>query len=767
MYPHELTYGVFDAATLEQPLPNPILWVWQVHAKAAKVFASLIDGGSALNSKANETRYLLRSMAPRPDVVVGDETLQRGDVVQLLDYTWRRVAGKSEIIFVILKLAIRSREYSNQIDNIPRQNLLPYPHDHATSMLATAGTDSRGSCSTVDETREAVDAPPIGRPAAHTAEGPPRTPLSSPLDGFNGVRSRPLYPNLDSPPNDETSSDPPVSSTFTKEPPMELRRQPCDGVSSYATPNTTGSGPVPMEGRSTTVRSAPYPPQYRQSGPIARRVDGQFIEIKNLTSFLGRWVVKGRFINKGEPRTYSNQRGEGKLWSCELVDSPDEGGTIRCTFFNKAVDKFYSLITENHVYIVSRGTLKPANRKFNSGAHPFELQLGEDAEIQWVASDDPTIPTKPPVTVVPISDVASLPKQTSVSICGIVMQISEISEINTRSTGQPRAKRELSILDDSNVSIDVTLWGNKTSLLDGIYASDHPVVLIEHARVDEYNGRKLSSVAQTQIQVNPECPEARRIAQWFLKQERSSYTSLTNASWANETRPAERVTIAELRQRALDAPESELEDRGRWFSCQATLVTIDRDRQFYWVACPGCGKKVLPSNSLELGVNAPDPLAPYDASSEVYVCPSCTKQVETPVRKYLLNLEIADVTGSLRCTAMGDRGHLIMGPVTADTLAQLQAAGYDPSVHQRYEDFFLQRLRREYVFKIQAKSETYRDETRVRYRVFGLDPINAVIATDAPQGPNGIATCRATLIKEAKRALDTIYAWIPRHSLTL
>lgn len=237
-------------------------------------------------------------------------------------------------------------------------------------------------------------------------------------------------------------------------------------------------GPFPGDTKSS-VRVAPYPPQYRQSGPIARRIDGQFLEIKNLTSFLGRWVVKGRFINKGEPRTYSNQRGEGKLWSCELVDGPSEESTIRCTFFNKAVDIFYPVIKENHVYTVSHGTLKPANRKFNSGAHPFELHLGEDADIQWVASDDPTIPLKPQAPVTPIAELAALPKQTSVSICGVLLHVSDLSEVITRSTGQPRAKREFSVLDDSNVAIDVTLWGSKAHLLDNVVASDHPVLLIE------------------------------------------------------------------------------------------------------------------------------------------------------------------------------------------------------------------------------------------------------------------------------------------------
>lgn len=173
-YPNELTFGVFDAATSEQLVSNPILWVWQVHAKAGKVFASLIDGGSVLNDKGDNVRFLLRSMGPRPDVVVGGDTLQRGDVVQLLDYTWRRVAGKTEIIFVILKMAIVSRAYSAKIENVPRTNLFPYPHDRAAA--------ARKHSNPLEQGTALSDTTP-----------------SAPLPAFN-IRNRPLYPNLDSQP---------------------------------------------------------------------------------------------------------------------------------------------------------------------------------------------------------------------------------------------------------------------------------------------------------------------------------------------------------------------------------------------------------------------------------------------------------------------------------------------------------------------------------------------------------------------------------------
>lgn len=45
--------------------------------------------------------------------------------------------------------------------------------------------------------------------------------------------------------------------------------------------------------------------------------------------------------NKGDVKTWSNSRGEGKLFSMDLLD---DSGEIRMTGFNNAVDTFYDMI---------------------------------------------------------------------------------------------------------------------------------------------------------------------------------------------------------------------------------------------------------------------------------------------------------------------------------------------------------------------------------------------------------------------------------------
>jgi len=59
-----------------------------------------------------------------------------------------------------------------------------------------------------------------------------------------------------------------------------------------------------------------------------------------------RWTIRGRVTQKSNIRTWSNSRGEGKLFNFTVVD---ESGEIRATAFQAECEKFYNLIDVNKV----------------------------------------------------------------------------------------------------------------------------------------------------------------------------------------------------------------------------------------------------------------------------------------------------------------------------------------------------------------------------------------------------------------------------------
>ena len=67
------------------------------------------------------------------------------------------------------------------------------------------------------------------------------------------------------------------------------------------------------------------------------------VPISALNPYMSKWTIKARVTAKSETRTYTNARGEGKVFSFDLLDA--ENGEIRASCFNRDVDTFYDTIT--------------------------------------------------------------------------------------------------------------------------------------------------------------------------------------------------------------------------------------------------------------------------------------------------------------------------------------------------------------------------------------------------------------------------------------
>jgi len=79
-----------------------------------------------------------------------------------------------------------------------------------------------------------------------------------------------------------------------------------------------------------------------------------------LNPYSNHWTIKARITQKSEIKTWSNQRGEGKLFNVTLMD---ETGGIRGTGFNSAADKLYDKFKEGKVYYISKARVNLAKKK--------------------------------------------------------------------------------------------------------------------------------------------------------------------------------------------------------------------------------------------------------------------------------------------------------------------------------------------------------------------------------------------------------------------
>lgn len=92
----------------------------------------------------------------------------------------------------------------------------------------------------------------------------------------------------------------------------------------------------------STTNSLPPPRTQKPTQSMNESFDHRAtIPISGLSPYQNKWVIKARVTAKPPIRHWSNAKGEGKLFSMDLMD---ESGQIRVTAFRDQVDKFYDMI---------------------------------------------------------------------------------------------------------------------------------------------------------------------------------------------------------------------------------------------------------------------------------------------------------------------------------------------------------------------------------------------------------------------------------------
>ncbi|KAE8622262.1 hypothetical protein XENTR_v10005168 [Xenopus tropicalis] len=263
--------------------------------------------------------------------------------------------------------------------------------------------------------------------------------------------------------------------------------------------------------------SAPPPPSMNRGasklfggGSVVNTPGGsqsKVVPIASLNPYQSKWTVRARVTNKGQIRTWSNSRGEGKLFSIEMVD---ESGEIRATAFNEQADKFFSLIEVNKVYYFSKGTLKIANKQYTSVKNDYEMTFNSETSV--IPCDDSADVPMVQFEFVPIGELESKNKDTVLDIIGICKNAEEVTKVTIRSNNREVSKRNINLMDSSGKVVSTTLWGEDADKFDG---SRQPVVAIKGARLSDFGGRSLSVLSSSTVMINPDIPEAFKLRAWF------------------------------------------------------------------------------------------------------------------------------------------------------------------------------------------------------------------------------------------------------------
>ncbi|XP_056467157.1 replication protein A 70 kDa DNA-binding subunit isoform X2 [Gadus chalcogrammus] len=411
------------------------------------------------------------------------------------------------------------------------------------------------------------------------------------------------------------------------------------------------------------------------------------VPIASLNPYQSKWTIRARVTNRSNVRTWSNSRGDGKLFSMEIVD---ESGEIRITGFNQEVDKFYNLIEVGKVYYMSKGTLKIANKQYSSTKNDYEMTLNGESSI--IPCDDASDLPVALCSFVAISDLASHEKDAVLDVIGVCKSVDELTRLTTKASREV-SKRTFNLMDQSGCTVSVTLWGEEAENFDG---SAQPIVAIKGAKLSDFGGRSLSASFSSTVMINPDLPESIKLRAWYDKEGHAvEGQSLTEARGSGGG-TTNWKTLSDVKTEHLGHG-----DKADYFNSIATIVYLRKENCLYQ-ACPSpdCNKKVV------------------DQQNGMYRCEKCDKEFPNFKYRLILSANIADYGDNQWVTCFQESAEAILGQ-NAAYLGQLK-----DSNEAAFEEIFQQANFHTFVFRSRVKLETYNDESRIKATVMDVKPVD-------------------------------------------
>ena len=145
--------------------------------------------------------------------------------------------------------------------------------------------------------------------------------------------------------------------------------------------------------------------------------------IKAFHPYMREWTLKVRVLSKIDLRNFNNSRGPGHVFSFDVIDI--ENSEIRITCFNIQAVNFHPCIDVGKIYIISKGSIKPAKKEFNHLKNDWEISMGNTSTIEPFLEDEPSIPQHN-FTFTPINELPTLINNFVVDIIGVATSISPL-----------------------------------------------------------------------------------------------------------------------------------------------------------------------------------------------------------------------------------------------------------------------------------------------------------------------------------------------------
>ncbi|SGZ22739.1 BQ5605_C022g09535 [Microbotryum silenes-dioicae] len=446
---------------------------------------------------------------------------------------------------------------------------------------------------------------------------------------------------------------------------------------------------------SSTTAAKNVPAAKPAAGARRNGSESVIYPIEGLSPYQNKWTIKARVTVKSDVRHWSNQRGDGKLFSVNLLD---ETGEIKATGFNEAVDNLYDVFEVGKVYYVSKARVNIAKKQFSNLSNEYEIAFERDTIVELCEDQDAAPQVK--YNFVELASLGECPKDSTVDVLGIVKDNGDLSEITAKATNKQIKKRELTIVDRSGYSVRVTLWGRAAETWKD---TDNGVFAFKGAKVGDFGGRTLSMGGQSTIAEDPDVEAAHALRGWYDTEghlnEFTSYNSSMATSGAVTFKKDEFKTLDEVINSGIGMQS----EKPEYFATRATITFIKTDNLSY-PACPTekCNKKMTMEDESQ------------------WRCEKCNRTYEKPEYRYIVSIAVNDFTNQIWLSGFNEMGLQLFGR-TANEMQQLREENED-----EFSIVINKALGTMYNFSVKAKADSFNDQVKVRYQLQKAAPVNWV-----------------------------------------
>ena len=287
-----------------------------------------------------------------------------------------------------------------------------------------------------------------------------------------------------------------------------------------------------------------------------------------------------------------------------------------------------------------------------------------------------------------IGDLQNVAKDTTIDTIGILKEVSETNQIISKTTSKPYDKRELTLVDDTNFSVRLTIWGNTATSFD---VTPESVIAFKGLKVSDFGGRSLSLLSSGSMTVNPDIVQAHKLKGWYEDQGRND-TFTSHASMGDGMSMGDAGGRGKPMKSIMQVKDENLgmSDAPDYFTTKATIIYVKQEN-FSYPAClaPECkNKKVV------------------EEEPGQWRCAFCQKTYPKPEYRYVLSVNVSDHTGQIWLSCFNDVGIKVMG-MTADALVELREND-DNAATEVFQDANCQT----WIFKCRAKMDNFQDQQR-------------------------------------------------------